>query len=148
MFTCKCKCSPLVGIRPVQRASVRHFSQVALTVSKSVPIIPRLRRFHRMDMYLLYMYRSRESLREAFGALQTYWTSISMHRRASYTRRAIRVRNQYSTDIVRHLCKRTGHTRNYYRDDVVCVPAQMPLSYTPEYSNHVNLRGLIYRNNI
>lgn len=148
MFTCKYKCSPLVGIRPVQSASVRHLSQVALTVSKIVPRNPRLRRFHRMDMYRLYMYKNRESLHEAFGARQTYRTSMSMHRRASYTRRAVRVINQYRTEVLRHLRRRTEHTRNHHSYDVGRSPARMYLSYTPNYLHHENLQGLIDSNEL
>lgn len=47
-------------------------------------------------MYRLYMYRNFESLREAFGAHQTYRTSMCMHSIASYTRRAVGVIDQYS----------------------------------------------------
>lgn len=60
-----------------------------LTVSDIVPISPTVRVFHRIDRYLLYIYRIREILRDVLGDRQTCLASKSMQRSASYTINAI-----------------------------------------------------------
>lgn len=133
---------------PLQSASIIYLARVALTVSETVPITPKTRRFHRIDMYRLYTYRSRESLREAFSDCQTYRTSMSMHTMASYTRRAVGVINQCSTEVVRCLGKRAGRTCNNHINVVGCSPTQMHLSYTPKRPNQTNLHALIHSNKL
>lgn len=128
MSVCKGEGLPLKGMMLAQEALCAYGLRVALTVSDMVTVNPTLMMLYRKGMYLLNVYRTRESLREVFGDCQTYWTSLSMHRSTSYSSSAIKIAYQCRTWISNRRQEKTRRTRNYHEDSVGRSPAQIELS--------------------
>lgn len=108
------RCSEHI-IRTVQRT---------LTVFERALITPRAGMFCIIDMYLLYIYRTREIVREAFGDCQTYRTSLSMQRSASYASSAVRLSCQYAFRLQGMCSTARGRTRNHNVEGVFCPPTR------------------------
>lgn len=98
-----------------------------------------------MDIYLLYMYSTRESLRKPEAdARQTYWTSRSMQRSASYTRSTVWIAYQYHLRGAKHLQKKMERTCDCHIDGVERPPMQIHMSETRGGFASADLHDLVY----
>lgn len=115
-------------------------------MSERALITPRAGMLCMIDMYLLHIYRSREIVREAFGDCQTYRTSLSMQRSASYASSALRLACQYTCHLRAVCITAHGRTRNHNVEGVTCPPAHGHDQFALENMYHVNLHELRLRN--